>query len=251
MTRSMTIAACLALFACGPRKPELSKAEALPKLRKYILETPAVFGRVIYNPPTIPDLDTQIENEIEKRNFGRMPHNDANAKHLATSMAATIWGRYLDTPDGRAEVESRIRSHWDNPDVSTEKLNGVVADLGLCPGSLQRGARGSLELRNCEFFDHGELKTAELVRRLQNLTAQYPNAKAYNLSVTFTEYRSPKAVHYRWEPSSDRLYVTIKRTTYRSKARIGGFDKLLSVESTSRTGQMETIPGNLRVGPPR
>ncbi len=245
------IAAWLALCACGPRKPALPKAEALPELRKQLLETPAVFGRAIYNPPSIPDLDAQIEKAIETRNFGRMPSDAADAKRLAFIIAPNIWSHYLETPEGRAAVEARIREHWDNPPVKTDELNGVVVDLGLCPGTLTKNSKGSLELRDCSAAEQGELAAAELARRLQDLTSRFPKAKAYNLSVTFTNYRTPKVVRYRWEPASDLLFVTIEGTTFRSRKRIGGFEKLLSGESPSRTQQMETVHSNLRVGAPR
>lgn len=251
MTRLSTIAACLALCACGPRKPALPKAEALPELRKHVLETPAVFGRANYNPPSIPDLDAHIEKAIETRNFGRMPSDAADAKRLAFVIAPNIWSHYLDTPEGRAAVEARIREHWENPPVKTEELNGVVVDLGLCPGALTRNSKGSFELRDCPAFEHGELTATELARRLQDLTARFPNAKAYNFSVTFTNYRTPKVLHYRWDPSSDLLYVTNDGVTHRSRKRIGGFDKLASGESPSRMQQMETVHSNLRVGAPR
>lgn len=251
MNRVFRIAACLALCACGPRKPSLPKAEALPELRKHVLETPAVFGRATYNPPTIPDLDAHIVKAIEQRNFGRMPADAAEAKRLAFVIAPGIWGHYLDTPEGRAAVEARIREHWDNPPVKTEELNGVVVDLGLCPGTLARGSKGGIELRDCPHFEHGELTAAELARRLQDLTSRFPNAKAYNIAVTFTSYRSPRTVHYRWEPSSDLLSVVTEGTTFRSKQRIGGFDKLRSGESPSRTQHMETVRTNVRVGAPR
>jgi len=251
MTRSVLTVACFALCACGPRKPSLTKSEALPELRKYVLETPAIFGRANYNPPSIPDLDAQIETAIEKRNFGRMPADAAEAKRLAFVIAPNIWSHYIDTPEGRAAVEARIRENWDNPPVRTEELNGVVVDLGLCPGALTKNSKGSFELRDCPAFEHGELTAAEIARRLQDLTTRYPNANAYNFSVTFTNYRTPKVLHYRWEPSSDLLYVTNQGVTFRSKKRIGGFDKLLSGESPSRMQHMETVHSNLRVGTPR
>lgn len=251
MCRIFVIVASLAFCACGPRKPGLPKEQALPELRKYILETPAVFGRVIYNPQTVPDLDANIEKAIEQRNFGRMPADAAEAKRLAFSFAPGIWGKYLDTPEGRAAIEARIREHWENPTIRIDELNGVVTDLGLCPGTLTRNSKGSFELRDCPAFEHGELTAAEIARRLQDFRARYPNAKAYNFSVTFTNYRLPKEVHYRWEPVSDLLFVTIEGTTYRSKTRIGGFDNLLSGESPSRTQHMQVMHSNLRVGVPR
>jgi hypothetical protein len=202
MSRLLTITACLALCACGPRKPAFPKTDALPELRKHVLETAAVFGRAEFNPPSIPDLDAHIEKAIATRNFGRMPSDAADAKRLASIIAPGTWGQYLDQPEGRAAIEARIREHWQNPPVKSDERNGVAVDLGLCPGTLTKNSKGSFELRDCLAAEHGELTPAELARRLQDLTSRFPNEKAYNVSVTFTNYRTPRVVRYRWEPST-------------------------------------------------
>ena len=108
--RSIAVAACLAFGACGPRKAELAKAEAIAEMRKHILATPALYGRAQYNPSSIPNLDEHIEQAIAKRNFGRMPSDAAGAKSLASNFAPAIWGAYLETPEeiGRASCRERV-----------------------------------------------------------------------------------------------------------------------------------------------
>ncbi|MBM3735024.1 MAG: hypothetical protein FJW39_04490 [Acidobacteria bacterium] len=250
----------LGLPACSPSPEkrtvptEYSREDALAALRRAVLEQPALFGRADYNPPSIPNLDEAIEKAIKDRNFGKTPASAAEAERFGAMIAPRIWGVYLDTPEGKAAFEARVRDHWENAPVRIDELNGVMTDLGVCPGPLRRNSKGALEMDECEFHEAGGFSARELVRRLESLRTKHPGAKAYTVSVTFRSYRLPLRVHYRYDAREDRLYVQTEGVpvTYRSPSPLGGqLSKLVTGEEPARTKDMEPVHQNLRVGPPR
>jgi hypothetical protein len=249
--------ACLSI-GCTPGKPEeaISQASALEVMRTHILEEPALFERIEYNPVSerVAEkwIDPSIKRGIEQRNFGRWPRTKSESKRLAFSFKEAAWRSVLDDVDGRFLVEQQMRNYWDSPKVeATSQGDSVEMDLGVTPGAIELTSRGYYSIQKSEFENEAALIPSELVRRLEGLREDYPAAKRWRVTVIVRpsiEHQHP--ITYEYNHQEDRLFVYSHREVYYSPTPLQGkLARLLTGESPIQTRDMKVLPQN-RVGKP-
>ncbi len=196
------------LAACGSRGDKGDEAAGTALLRREIEATAGLFGRVEYNPSLPEVVDGRIRELVRLRYFGRYPAGEAEAKKMAFVLAPGVWGAVLGDAAGRAAFEARMRAYWENPPV-VEMDGGVGVDLGVCPGPIEKTSKGSYVVDRSEVMDRGELRPAELVKRLEGLRGRHPGAKFYRVEMACEMgRRSPIRMRYEYWPGPDELRVS-------------------------------------------
>jgi hypothetical protein len=231
------------LEACGPRGEKENAEKGVPLIRREVEATAGLFGRVEYNPPLGESMDQKIRELVQQRYFGRYPAGEAEAKQMAFVLAPRIWGTMLDGAAGRAAFAEKMRAYWENPRVE-EVGGGVGADLGVCPGPIEKSSKGIYTVDRSEAMEGGELRAGELVKRLEGLRARYPGAKYYWVKVACEmARRAPIRMRYEYWPGPDELRVSfLDGRNYVSPEPVGkDLRRLERGEAPVRTADLEPV----------
>lgn len=230
-TAAVAMAVLCAAVSCGRRgapvapQDALSHDAALAAIRNEVLAKPVLFNRAAYNPTDnalVNELiDRAIRDAVAKRYFDKWPASEDHAKSYAFTIAPSAWSAVLRSDQGRAAIESRIQENWASPPTRPVD-DGVVADMGVCPGAIKQLSGGAWTIPVCEYNDDGELHPRELVRALEALRAKFPEARFHQVDVELNvHYRTPARLSYRYVAERDELVLSDRDNTYSSPEPIG------------------------------
>jgi hypothetical protein len=160
--------------------------------------------------PTDPALvDPRIGKALARRHPGPLPEAEARLARLAADLAPTVFAGALDQPEWRAAVEERLRELFERPARRVEPGGAVVADLGLCPGTLVSRGRLGWHVAASPFAVEGSLRSDVVGGWLEALRRESPAAPAWQVQALVPRPGGgePRAHQYRYDPRWDRLAV--------------------------------------------
>ncbi len=179
------------------------------ELRRRLLEQPASWASLPYHPRDPALVDPEIRRALELRHPRPLPSDPDKLERVAWDLGPTVFAGAMRRPEWRAAVEERVRAWWADPPITTAADGAVVADLGICPGPLVSRGRLGWSIARSDHAVDGSLRGEEVGRRLIDLRARFPGARAWQLDVLVQRPGggAPRAHSYRYDSSWDRLAV--------------------------------------------